>query len=159
MKTLGILFDYNGVIVDDENLQRAAMEQTLAPWNISLTEELYEQYCWGRSDEAGFENLSKTFPQLGAIAIHELVERKLKAYQQLSRSVSPLHPGVADLLQNLSSFFRLGLVTGSQRSEMEPILTKGGIKEIKDAGKYASYAKRKRFKLENIRDHIDYSQA
>lgn len=30
---------------------------------------------------------------------------------------------------------------------------------LKDAGKYARYARRKRFKLEDIRDHIDYSQA
>lgn len=130
MKNLGILFDYNGVIVDDEHLQREAMDEVLKVWGIELTEEQFEEHCLGQSDRSGFENLKKVFPRLQEVATDGLIQKKLKAFQQISETVLPLHPGVDKLLETLSQNFRIGLVTGSLRSEMEPMLEKGKIRHL-----------------------------
>lgn len=130
MKEFGILFDYNGVIVDDEHLQREAMNEVLKNWQAELTEDMYEQYCLGQSDKGAFDNLRNVLPRLQVVTTEELIQKKFEAYQKISGTILPLHPGVEKLLQELSQDFRIGLVTGSQRSEMEPILTKGDIKKF-----------------------------
>lgn len=126
-KEAGILFDYNGVIVDDEHLQEQAMAHVTEKYGLSLTPELYRAYCFGRSDKAAFTSLQAEFPQLKVTNVDELVEEKVQQYQKIVEEKPILFPGIEETLQLLCKDFVLSVVTGSLRIEVEPILKEGNI--------------------------------
>lgn len=48
-----VLFDLNGVLVDDENLHRQAFREVLAAQEITLSDEDYACHFIGRTDREG----------------------------------------------------------------------------------------------------------
>lgn len=132
MKPLGILFDYNGVIVADEHLQKQAMETMLARYNIEISDTMYDEQCFGRSDRAGFENVQKLFPELSKIPTADLVSEKVVQYQKLTKSMSLLAPGIREKLQELTEHFAIGLVTGSAHVELDKVLEQENLEKFFD---------------------------
>ncbi|HYO93121.1 MAG TPA: hypothetical protein VER33_01365, partial [Polyangiaceae bacterium] len=53
------LFDYNGVLVDDEALHLEAFRDALAPLGIELTSEAYVERYLGFDDRGAFEAILK----------------------------------------------------------------------------------------------------
>jgi beta-phosphoglucomutase len=129
----GILFDYNGVIVDDEHLQEQALADICANHGVSLTHELYVTHCLGRPDRELFQNLGSVFKQLTAVPVEELVNQKVRRYRHLIEEKSILFPGFTKTLQLLHTHFALAVVTGSLRSEIEPILAEENIASFFEA--------------------------
>jgi HAD superfamily hydrolase (TIGR01509 family) len=127
MKTLGILWDYNGTIVNDEHIHEKAVAEVLLRRHIVLTHEMYTSECLGQSDKASFENLKKIFPQLENSSVQQLVTEKTSLYLPLVETESIMWPGLKDLLQNLHEEFAMAIVTGSLRAEIMPTLEKEGI--------------------------------
>lgn len=129
-KNAGILFDYNGVIVDDEHLQRDAMAQGLVSYNVVLTPELNTECCVGRPDRDGFLALREKFSQLAQVSIEDFIQEKHARYHQLIETKSILYPGIQSILQKLREHFVFALVTGASSIEVLPILEKEDIKNF-----------------------------
>lgn len=129
MKEFGILFDYNGVLVDDEYLQEEAMVQIVARYSGTLTATMYNEQCFGRPDREAFERLKTVVPILQTVSTPDLVEQKVAAYHQLIRSKTILYSAVQELIKNLSAEFTLAVVTGSLRAEVEPVLQQGNVEQ------------------------------
>ena len=49
------LFDFNGVLVDDESVHLAAFRDALAPLGIGLTDEAYVEKYLGYDDRGAFD--------------------------------------------------------------------------------------------------------
>lgn len=130
MKKYGILFDYNGVLVDDEYLQEKAMVQVLSRYECELTPQLYEAKCLGRSDKEAFERLQEIFVQIKDVQIRQLIQQKVEEYQQLIINRAITYPDIKNILQELDNEFLLAVVTGSLKVEVEPILEKEGIRNF-----------------------------
>ena len=97
----GILFDYNGVIVDDEPLHELAFKEVLAGFGAQLTSQQYNTYCQGRTDSDGFLELKAQFPtELSSSPLEELVVKKQEAYQRLLPNHDILYPGVISILKD-----------------------------------------------------------
>jgi len=126
-KEAGILFDYNGVIVDDEHLQEQAMGDITKRHGVPLNHELYVTYCLGRPDKEGFQNLQSAFPELTGISADELMKEKVNRYHELIEHASLLFPGFQETLRQLHEHFALAVVTGSLRSEIDRILAREKI--------------------------------
>lgn len=124
MKPAGILFDYNGVIVSDEPLQKLAMENVLKRYGVELTDEAYVEHSLGRTDRVGLENFKKVFSQLQSIPTEALAQEKITEYQHIIKNRSLVYPGIRAVLENLRKHFAVGMVTGSTRSELEFVLGK-----------------------------------
>lgn len=123
-----ILFDYNGVIANDEHLQYQTMAQAVRKFGVQLTPELYNSTCLGRKDSAGFQNIREIFPsELASISNEELICVKTAAYQELVGRASILYPGAGKVFIDLARVYTIGIVTGSLRSEVEPVLQHEGI--------------------------------
>lgn len=123
MQKHGILFDYNGVIVDDEHIQEKAMANVLIDLGVGLTHDQYNEHCLGRTDEEAFENLIHLFNRkLGNTSARELTKRKIEEYTQLIRQESIIHPAIRTVLTGLQKKYRLGVVTASLRAEVMPVL-------------------------------------
>src|ERR671917_2294250 len=99
--TPGILFDFNGVIVDDESQHCDALTATLADYGYSLDRETYYREYLGFDDREcfrfSFERMSRpTDPG----ALGQAVARKHAVYEEAIRGSIRLVPGAAEFVEN-----------------------------------------------------------
>ncbi|HMH56585.1 MAG TPA: HAD family phosphatase [Gemmatimonadales bacterium] len=128
--TSGILFDFNGVIVDDESQHCDALIATLAEYGYSLDRETYYQEYLGFDDRECFRF---TFERIGRVqdeaVLREAVARKHAQYERTIRDSMRLVPGAADFVENAAlDGFQLAIVSGALRSEIELVLKLAGLR-------------------------------
>lgn len=125
MLVKAVLFDMNGVIVNDESLHKQAFQKSLEEINLSLTSKQYNDYFIGRTDRDGFVDfLTAAKKDFNQNLIKELMFKKGQAYQQLAQNNLTPYPGVIDFIKSLfEAGLSLGLVTSSTRVETEIVLS------------------------------------
>jgi len=127
--TSGILFDFNGVIIDDESQHCDALIATLAEYGYSLDRDAYYREYLGFDDRECFRF---TFERMGSApddaALIEAVARKHAAYAQAVQSSIRLVPGAAEFVENAAlDGFQLAIVSGALRSEIAMLLELTGL--------------------------------
>jgi beta-phosphoglucomutase len=128
--TSGILFDFNGVIVDDESQHCDALIATLAEYGYSLDRDAYYREYLGFDDRECFRF---TFERAGhsqdETALTEAIARKHRQYERAIRSSMRLVPGAAEFVESAAlDGFQLAIVSGALRSEIELILDLAGLR-------------------------------
>jgi beta-phosphoglucomutase len=125
----GILFDFNGVIIDDEPIQMRAYQEILAKESIVLTEEDYYS-CLGMDDktfvEAAYVRAEKE-PETNKVL--EITLAKSEKWRELVTDELPLFEGVADFVKKMANDFALGIVSMARREEIEFVLDKAGLRD------------------------------
>lgn len=122
--TSGILFDFNGVIVDDESQHCDALIATLAEYGYTLDRDTYYREYLGFDDRECFRF---SFERLGRPAdersLGEAIARKHAEYERSIKATMRLVPGVAEFIENAAlDGFQLAIVSGALRSEIELVL-------------------------------------
>lgn len=118
-----IIFDMNGVLIDDEDLHCQAFLRTASQENIDMGVQDYKQFFAGRTDRDGFRQfLSEHHP--GAMRnLDSLMTKKAEAYKDLASAELRQYPGAAALVKELgSSGYNLALVTSSTAGEAATVL-------------------------------------
>ncbi len=127
MTLKAVLFDFNGVIINDEPLHEKLLEQLLIEENLRPQPGEFRQLSLGRSDRAAITELFHSRGRiLTASQLDALVARKARAYHQQLTQIEklPIYPGLADFIFNLRSTpCKLAVVSGAIRSEIEFVLT------------------------------------
>jgi phosphoglycolate phosphatase/beta-phosphoglucomutase len=128
--TSGILFDFNGVLIDDESQHCDALVATLAEYGYDLSRDAYYQEYLGFDDRECFRF---TFERMGLPrddgALQQAVARKHSVYEQTIRNSMRLVPGAVDFVENAAlEGFQLAIVSGALRSEIELILDLIGLR-------------------------------
>jgi len=126
-----ILFDFNGVIVDDEPQHCEALIATLATYGFALDREGYYRDYLGFDDRECFRF---TFQRMGrepsAGLIHEAIERKAVLYERAIRASMQLVPGSAEFIRAAATEgYRLAVVSGALRREIELVLHEAGLRQ------------------------------
>jgi HAD superfamily hydrolase (TIGR01509 family) len=133
MTLKAVLFDFNGVIINDEAIHRELIDEVLISENLRSKPTDYRQFCLGRSDRSCFNQLLKNRGRfVTENYLTELVNRKAQAYQQRLEALEklPIYPGLEDFINRLRMReLKLGVVSGSIRSEVELVLTRAGVAE------------------------------
>jgi beta-phosphoglucomutase len=121
-----ILFDMNGVLVDDEHLQEEAFRQTLSQLDLSLSAQDYIKFFIGKTDRKGFEDY---FQALNLTHdIDSLITQKGKEYERLASSGIQGYVGVKDfIVAATKQGFSLAVVTSSMKSEAISVLKGLGL--------------------------------
>ncbi|MGH7646070.1 MAG: HAD family hydrolase [Gemmatimonadales bacterium] len=123
-----LLFDLNGVLVDDEEQHYEALRAVLATEQIELAREDYYATFVGLDDRLciveAFRRANRT---LVAEHIIKLVENKAEAYRGLVEGSLRLVPGAADFVAQAAATFRLAVVSGSPRREIHAALERTGL--------------------------------
>jgi HAD superfamily hydrolase (TIGR01509 family) len=123
-----VLFDFNGVIVDDEPVHFKLFQQVLLEEDLKLAREDYYQKYLGMDDKDCFKavgrDLGKKFSET---KLQELIDRKAKYYLTEMRQNPPFVPGALELLKALGKTHYLAVVSGALRSEIEMLLQLGGV--------------------------------
>ncbi len=124
-----ILFDFNGVLVNDEPLHRDATIATLAEYGIDLDAEGYARDFLGFDDRACFRFAFTTHRRpADAEAIEDAVERKHAWYARAARRALPLVPGAERFVrQAKAEGRRVAIVSGALRREVELALEVTGL--------------------------------
>lgn len=126
-----ILFDFNGVLIDDEPQHCDALIATLGEYDIPLDRDTYYRDYLGFDDRECFRF---TFDRLGRPldepALADAVERKHRHYERAVRESMRLVPGAADFVEAAAlDGFQLGIVSGALRREIQLVLEVAGLAE------------------------------
>jgi len=128
-----LIFDYDGVIADTEPLYWRSWAESLEPLGINLTWEQYCQIGRGVHDARMLDTLRQVIHDHSMFSKLEAqnVLRKLTV-RDLCISKPPIHKSTIEMLFSLKGF-RLGLVTSSAKSDVQPVLRVAGIFECFNA--------------------------
>src|SRR5262245_12624971 len=120
-----ILFDFNGVLVDDEPIHLEIFQRVLAEEGIALSAEEYYSRYLGLDDRACFAAVLAAAGETATVPrLMRLIARKASYYQErIRRDGYPFFPGAVELVAALTAGGRmLGVVSGALREEVEGAL-------------------------------------
>lgn len=131
MTLKAVLFDFNGVIINDEPIHRQLVDQILVEENLRPKPDEYRQACLGRSDRACLNTLLTNRGRVVSESyLTTLVNRKAQAYQQYLETLEklPIYPGLEDLIFKLRvAQLKMAVVSGALRSEVELVLNRANV--------------------------------
>lgn len=126
MTLKAVLFDFNGVIINDEPIHKQLIEQLLIEENLRPIPGEFQEVCLGRSDRVCLTELLKRRGRvISETYLLQLMQRKAQAYQQQIEKIAQLttYPGLQDLIfQVRSKQLKIAVVSGAMRSEIELVL-------------------------------------
>lgn len=127
-----VLFDFNGVLVDDEPLHMRLFRRVLEEEGLeSFSEEEYWSHLVGLDDRAAFgELLERSGERPEEPRLMRLIARKSSYYQDAIRTDGyPFYAGAAELVRELARRgVQLGVVSGALRDEVEGALAQEGLR-------------------------------
>ncbi|MBD2726682.1 HAD family phosphatase [Nostoc sp. FACHB-892] len=131
MSLKAVLFDFNGVIINDEPIHLQLIDEILIQENLQPQKVSERQASLGRTDRACFQQLLANRGRVGdENYLTQLLYRKAEAYVVELGKIEklPLYPGVEDLIYQVRSRnLKLGLVSGAIRKEIELVLDRAKL--------------------------------
>lgn len=126
--TEAVLFDFNGVLVDDEAQHCEALQRVLADEGITLTSEEYYAEYLGLDDRTGFvQAFRRANRTLTTQVMEHLVATKSHVYLSLMTTSLRLVAGAPEFVRDAAARFRLGIVSGALRREIDHVLGRTGL--------------------------------
>ncbi|MGH7273612.1 MAG: HAD-IA family hydrolase [Nitrospiria bacterium] len=131
MMLRALIFDFNGVIANDEPLHLELFQKVLAEEGLSLSEQdYYGKNYLGMDDRGCFTAVLEAHgraPMEGDL--QRLIDRKASYYQQSIQNRLILFPGAVDSVKLASAHYPLAIASGALRHEILMILEHAGIKQ------------------------------
>ncbi|MDY6802301.1 MAG: HAD family phosphatase [Cyanobacteriota bacterium] len=131
MSLKAVLFDFNGIIINDEPVHEKLTEQLLIEENLLVKPGEFRQFCLGRSDRACLKDILKERGRYVAEGyIDQLIQRKAEAYLRELEALEefPIYADTRELILKMGqSYFKMAVVTGAVRSEVEMVLARAGL--------------------------------
>lgn len=128
-----IIFDFNGVIVDDEPLHLELIQRVLREEGLELSDAHCRALSLGVPDYACFPALLRAGRRAQRAAdngyVNALLARKAGYYAQAIAERDLLFPGVARLIEAWAARVPLAIVSGALRQEIEFVLGRGGLRQ------------------------------
>lgn len=127
-----ILFDFNGILVDDEPLHYELLRRVLQEEGLDLDEAEYWAEYVGYDDSTA---LRTAFERSGSapspVLVTRLAARKASYYREsIAQDGYTFFPGALELVRSAATAnLTLGLVSGALRSEIEPALRQAQVLE------------------------------
>ena len=120
----GILFDFNGVLVDDETQHCEALTAALAEYDIPLDRETYYREYLGFDDRECFRfSFARHGRPADSQALAAAIERKAAHYGAAIRRSMTLVPGARDFVRAAADEgLALAVVSGALRREIDLVL-------------------------------------
>jgi HAD superfamily hydrolase (TIGR01509 family) len=120
MAIRALLLDFNGTLSDDEPLLCSIFQELFAERGQPISEEEYYDQLAGLSDPEVVEKwLGRPDP--------EVVARKIARYRELSADGATVSPEARLAVLDAAGRVAVAVVSGSARSEIEPVLEAAGL--------------------------------
>ncbi len=122
-----IFFDFNGVIIDDENIQMKAYQEVLRGHQIDLREEWYFD-ALGMDDKTFVQSMfQRAKKPLTDPVLETVLGAKTDLHRQMIEDELPLFPGVLTFLKATSRHFSLGLVSMANKTEVGYVFQRANL--------------------------------
>ena len=125
-----ILFDFNGVILDDEEYHYLSLKRVLEEEGVSISREAYYRDCLGFGDTECFEWGLEGSEKILAGGLSELIRRKSAYYEALLEHEARFFPGVCELIRETAPAYPLGVASMALRQEIDLALLKAGLADL-----------------------------
>lgn len=123
MKLDAIIFDFDGVIVETEQLHYMATIAALKDDAINFTYAVYSERYIGVPDLLMFPLIGERYGiNVNDIKLKELLAKKQQAYAEMNLADLPTCPGVVSLIQEASKIIPLAICTGAHRVDIQQLL-------------------------------------
>jgi len=127
-----VLFDFNGVVIDDEQLHMKAYQEALKAEDISLSEKDYH-------DSLGMDDVTSVraaFARAGQELTDERMQAVIARESEMHRAaideVLPLFPGAVTFIKALTRIYPLGIVSMSRRDQIDYVLGRAALTKAFD---------------------------
>ena len=129
-----ILFDFDGVLADTERVHCACWAEVLRPLGLELTWEYYAAHCIGIDDRDMLRQMAAcSHPPVNWQEMWAEYPKKKEIFRARMLGAPPFLPELDGLLAGLHAQYKLAVVSSSSRTEIDPLLTAGGLRGHFDA--------------------------
>jgi len=115
-----IIFDFNGILVDDEAVHYALFREVLADEGVALDEATYHDRYLGYDDRGCFEaalvDAGRPAPR---DRVDALIARKAVRYVEVAEAGLRIFPGASEAIEGLGRRWPLAICSGALRPEIE----------------------------------------
>lgn len=123
-----VLFDFNGVIADDEPVHQMLSQRVLAEEGITITEAEYHDIYLGYDDWGCFtEAFRRAGRSIDPAGVAVLIRRKSALYDAHIADHLVLFPGAVESVKAIGDRYPLGIVSGALKGEIDRICQVAGI--------------------------------
>lgn len=128
-----IIFDFNGVLIDDEPVHLEMLRRVIEEEGMIFAEGDYHEKYLGVDDRRcfirAFNDHGRPEEANDPARIRELIDRKTGYYHEAVQSQDLLFPGVPEMLERLSASYPLAIASGALRQEIEGVLARGNLRD------------------------------
>jgi beta-phosphoglucomutase-like phosphatase (HAD superfamily) len=115
-----VIFDFNGVLVDDEALHFTLFREILANEGVSISERDYRERYLGYDDRRCFEtSLANAGQSSNPTRLGRLIAQKARRYAAISEEGLRFFPAAAETIEGISMRWPVAICSGALRSEIE----------------------------------------
>jgi beta-phosphoglucomutase len=115
-----VIFDFNGVLVDDESIHFALFTEVLAQEGVTLSERDYHERYLGFDDRKCFETvLRDSQKSTHADQLDQLIARKAQRYVEVASQGLRFFPAAAETLRTMAAHWPVAICSGALRAEIE----------------------------------------
>jgi beta-phosphoglucomutase-like phosphatase (HAD superfamily) len=115
-----VIFDFNGVLVDDEAVHFALFREVLSREGVDITERDYHERYLGYDDRGCFE---AALVDAGQVATRHrldvLIAQKAQRYIEVAERGLRFFPAAAETLETIAARWPIAICSGALRSEIE----------------------------------------
>jgi beta-phosphoglucomutase len=123
-----VIFDFNGILADDDPIHRQALHKVAAEEGITFTEDEYMESYLALNDRDCFQELwRKNQRTLNQQELDELIRRKGVYYFSAIEEKNVLFDGAADAVRAAAARGPVAVASGARVGEIRHILGKGGL--------------------------------
>lgn len=126
-----VLFDFNGVIINDEAIHEKIIDRLMLDENLQLKRGEFREICLGRSDRTYIiELLKRRGRYLTETYLDRLLLGKASAYKAQIDTLQklPIYSGLAEFIAKIRvAGLKMAVVSGAMRSDIELVLERAGL--------------------------------
>jgi beta-phosphoglucomutase-like phosphatase (HAD superfamily) len=124
------IFDFNGVLVDDESVHLAAFREVLRPLGVAIDDATYAERYLGFDDAGAFRAMLTDAGKPPSDAeVARLIAAKKPVYMELIADSLVIFEGAADIVRRRAKLGPVGIVSGALRDEIEHALRIMGVRD------------------------------
>ena len=124
------IFDFNGVLVDDESVHLAAFREVLRPLGVVIDDATYAERYLGFDDAGAFRAMLTDAGKPPSDAeVARLIDAKKPLYMELITGSLVIFEGAPDIVRRRAKLGPVGIVSGALRDEIEHALRVMGVRE------------------------------
>lgn len=131
MAIRAVVFDFNGVLVDDEHVHFELFHETLGELGIALSEREYHEEYLGFDDRGAFAvALDRAGQPHDREAIDRLIARKAARYRVVAAGGLRIFPGAAESVRAAAKLGPVAICSGALRDEVHFGLDTIGVRDL-----------------------------